>query len=130
MGRKKIKTGRCWLCGIEGKLSFEPIPPEKAFNGQRIFDDSVANILKNRNIRISQRGAGGYTLCERCNNSTGSWYGGVFVKFCKRAIDVLYQVDGSPTLCYEYKTYPLRVLKQIVTMFFSANGPEWQKIMS
>jgi hypothetical protein len=22
----------------------------------------------------------------------------VFVKFCKRAIDVLYQVDGSPTL--------------------------------
>jgi hypothetical protein len=130
MGRKKIKTGRCWLCGIEGKLSFEHIPPEKAFNGQRIFDDSVANILKNRNIRISQRGAGGYTLCERCNNNTGSWYGGVFVKFCKRAIDVLYQVDGSPTLCYEYKTYPLRVLKQIVTMFFSANGPEWQKIMS
>ena len=51
----------------------------------------------------------------------------MFVKFCKRAVDVLYQVDGSPTLCYEYKTYPLRVLKQIVAMFFSANGPEWQK---
>src|SRR5207302_1777288 len=24
---------------------------------------------------IEQRGAGGFTLCERCNNNTGSWYG-------------------------------------------------------
>ena len=87
MGRKKSKTGQCWLCGIVGKLSFEHVPPESAFNDQRIFSDSVANILKNRNIRISQRGARDYTLCERCNNSTGSWYG-----------DVLYQVDGSPNL--------------------------------
>jgi hypothetical protein len=44
MGRKKAKTGRCWLCGIEGKLSFEHVPPKKVFNCQRIFDDSVFSV--------------------------------------------------------------------------------------
>lgn len=128
MARRKSKTGQCWLCGSVGKLSFEHVPPESAFNDRKVFYDTVANLLKNRRVKISQRGVGDHTLCELCNNNTGSWYGSAFVEFCIRGVEVLCQADGCPTLYYEYKTYPLRVIKQILTMFFSTNnGPEWRK---
>ncbi len=124
---RKIKTGLRWLCGKVGKLSFEHIPPEKAFNDQKVFHDCVINILENQKLKTSQRGVGDHTLCITCNNNTGTMYGSAFVEFCKRAADVLSQAYGYPTLHYEYSTYPLRVIKQIVTMFFSTNSPEWRK---
>ena len=127
MARGKSKSGQCWLCGRVGKLSFEHVPPKSAFNDRKVFYDYVANTLKNRRVKISQRGVGDYTLCKSCNNNTGRFYGASFAEFCQRGADVLYQADGYPTPCYEYKTYPLKVLKQIVTMFFSTNGPEWRK---
>lgn len=127
MARGKSKTGQCWLCGKIGKLSFEHVPPEKAFNDKKVFHDNVSNMLKNHKVKISQRGVGDHTLCEPCNNNTGKMYGTAFIDFCKRAAEVLSQAYGPPTLHYEYSTYPLRVLKQIVTMFFSTNGLEWRE---
>jgi hypothetical protein len=29
--------------------------------------------------RQSQRGAGGHTLCLKCNHTTGHWYGSAYV---------------------------------------------------
>ena len=127
MARRKTKSGKCCLCGKVGKLSFEHVPPEKAFNDNKVFHDNVNNMLRNHKLKISQRGVGDHTLCEPCNNDTGSMYGTAFVEFCKRAAEVLSQAYGYPALHYEYKTYPLRVIKQIVTMFFSTNGLEWRK---
>lgn len=47
----KTQTGKCALCGKEGKLTFEHIPPRAAFNsnrarpvgGKEIFKEEVLN---------------------------------------------------------------------------------------
>lgn len=71
--------------------------------------------------KIYQRGAGAYTLCQKCNNDTGAWYARAFVAWCYQGMDVLIRSGGKPTLIYLHYVYPLRVLKQIVTMMFSVN---------
>jgi len=40
---------------------------------------------------------------------------------------LLQRSNGKMTLAYPYGIFPLRVLKQIVVMFFSACGPEFKK---
>jgi hypothetical protein len=62
---------------------------------------------------------GYYTLCDKCNNDTGAWYGTQFVNWCYQGMDVLIRSNGKPTLIYLNYVFPLQVLKQIVTMFFS-----------
>lgn len=70
--------------------------------------------------KIQQRGMGGYTLCKWCNNNTGGWYGSAFVEWCYQGLDILVRADGKPTLIYPHHILPLRIIKQIATMFFSA----------
>ena len=60
-------------------------------------------IFRERNIerikgKISQRGAGGYTLCERCNSDTGAWYGAAFVSWACEAAEILMFTGGQPSL--------------------------------
>lgn len=71
---------------------------------------------------IQQRGAGGYTLCASCNNTTGSWYAAEFVKWCRLGMAHLQASGGRPSLVLVHDLQPLAVVKQIVTMFFSVNG--------
>jgi len=77
--------------------------------------------------RPKQRGAGAYTLCPRCNNNTGSWYGPAFVEWCHDGMTILRRSEGRPSLIYMRYAYPLRIIKQIAVMFFSVNGPEFRK---
>ena len=132
--RKKREWGTCHICGFEGYLTFEHIPPQEAFNKYPVLYINLKRFFDNQRYEISQRGAGGHTLCDDCNTKTGSWYGTVFVKWCKdaletlqRAGEILQRAEERPTLTAEYRTSPLRILKQIVTMFFSANRPEFHE---
>jgi hypothetical protein len=67
--------GVCHLCGINGKLSFEHVPPEAAFNDQRVLESDVHRLIGGDLIKelekptgkYNQRGAGKFTLCDRCN---------------------------------------------------------------
>ena len=70
---------------------------------------------------------GGYTLCERCNSLTGHWYGPEFVKWTYRAAEVIAASGGKPTLYHLYHIHPLRVIKQIATMFFSVNSDRFHE---
>ena len=123
--------GRCHICGKHEKLSFEHVPPKQAFNSRpvvrRPFDESLDygpdEVPPLKGGVIEQRGMGGYTLCERCNSLTGHWYGSDFVEWCYQGLDILIRAEGKPRLVYLHYVLPLRVLKQIVTMFFSACGP-------
>src|SRR6267142_5142636 len=131
MARGKTVFGTCHLCGLSRKLSFEHVPPHAAFNEYPIMEARGLEMFEERDIdrikgRISQRGAGGYTLCERCNNDTGAWYGTAFVSWAYQAARILALTRGQPSLYYEYHLYPLSVIKQIICMFFSANGPSFQ----
>ena len=131
MSRKKA-TGTCRICGNTGDLSFEHVPQRAAFNDKPVirvkFEDAIAlgpeEITKGE---IQQRGLGGYTLCPKCNNLTGHLYGSQFVDWCYQAMQILNKWKGEPSLIHRYKIFPLAILKQIMTMFFSVNPVEFRE---
>jgi len=126
------QIGECHICGRVGPLSFEHVPPRKAFNDRPVirarFED-LLGIGPDEPIRgeYQQRGMGDYTLCPGCNNKTGGWYGSEFVKWCYQGFDILLRAQGRPTFIYLYYLLPLRIIKQIIVMLFSANGPEFRR---
>jgi len=69
---------------------------------------------------ISQKGAGDYTLCESCNSKTGTYYGNDYKDFIVKSFDVYERIaSGTKIIEYSAEIYPLRVFKQIVTIFCS-----------
>ncbi len=127
--------GVCHICGCVGPLTFEHLPPRTAFNNQGVFEADVEAFLNLKFDgtdepiagRKAQRGAGKYSLCEKCNNATGSWYGGAYVEWARRGMQLLANSNCELSLAYPYEIYPLRCIKQIATMFLSACGPEFHK---
>lgn len=128
-------TGKCCICGVDGKLSFEHVPPAAAFNDRRIFEANINGLLAGKwspgerieDGKYKQRGAGRYSLCGKCNNDTGSWYGTHYVDVARQAMIRLHASGGEMSLAYPYGMFPLRFLKQAVAMFFSACGPGLQE---
>jgi hypothetical protein len=129
------RTGECCICGQIGKLTFEHVPPEAAFNDRRVFQAKIDALISNdwrpgtvpARGTYHQRGAGRYSLCGKCNSDTGSWYGPAYVEFAYQAMLLLHRSNGTLSLAYPYRIFPLRVLKQIAVMFFSACGPGLKK---
>jgi hypothetical protein len=133
MRKPRKVDGICHLCGSHGKLSFEHVPPRAAFNDRPVrlysFDEVMAlgpgQTPKSRG-RIQQRGVGGRTLCNRCNNLTGHWYGSHFVSWCYQGMELLQRTRGQPSLIYLNYVFPLSIIKQIATMFFSVNSDQFR----
>ena len=129
MGHRKVE-GTCHLCGTFGKLSFEHVPPESAFNNRRLLAQTIDELLKGSASKskgkIYQRGAGSHSLCIRCNNDTGGWYGGKYVEWVYQGMFILHTTQRDPTLWYNFHIFPLRVIKQIACMFFSINSPDFR----
>lgn len=132
MARKKV-FGNCHICGTHTQLSFEHVPPKAAFNDCPVVGKHILELI-NKNPdeyaagkgHISQRGAGAYTLCKQCNNDTGTWYGEAFANFAHQSLNTLEYAKGKPLLHYPFRIYPLRVIKQIITMFFSVNNDQFR----
>lgn len=129
MARKPV-FGNCRICGVFGKLSFEHVPPRAAFNNRPIL---LRRGLENINSSLDdvkgekrQRGAGDYTLCPKCNSFTGRQYGNAFVEWVYQGMKILHYTKGRPSIYYTYNIFPLRVIKQVISMFFSANGSEFR----
>ncbi len=120
-------NGTCHICGRKGELSFEHVPPRAAFNDRRVISatfEQTINLGPDEEVKgtIKQRGAGGYTLCPKCNNDTGTWYAKDFVGWCYQGMEILIRAKGKPSLIYMHYVLPLRVIKQIVAMFLSVNS--------
>jgi hypothetical protein len=129
----KSVFGICHICGQDKKLSFEHVPPRAAFNDRPILRTAFEDFLCSENPdeikgKIQQRGAGARTLCEKCNSDTGAWYGGAYAKWASQAMQLIIETRGKPSLGYPFNLFPLRVLKQIICMFFSANSPQYKKL--
>lgn len=127
----KGKIGVCHICGQHGPLTFEHVPPRAAFNDKTVYSLSGEDAMRyvpgvSAPGKQMQRGAGDYTLCGQCNSRTGDWYANDFAQFCYQGSDVLVRSGDNPRLIYLHYVYPLRVIKQIVAMMFSVNGPEFQ----
>ena len=124
----KIDYGTCHICGKVGKLSFEHVPPEAAFNNHRVLRVSFQQALRQHpdhfRGRYQQKGAGANTLCESCNSDTGSWYGTAYADWAAQAMPLLIGTRAPPTLEYPFRLSPLRVLKQVACMFFHTKQPD------
>lgn len=121
--------GKCAICGDEDYLSFEHVPPRAAFNHNRFLRSMTpVQIIAGHPGQVSCRGAGAFTLCESCNNKTGGTYGDGFKNW---AIQTATKFDklgrltlpiGTHISCSFHDIQPLKVIKQIICMFFSVNA--------
>ena len=131
---KNKLLGQCALCGKEDYLTAEHIPPEKAFNSGKIHVHDLLEDMgreqyygnkTNPQYTINQNGFKVYTLCSSCNNNTGSWYGDSYVEFVKQFTPIITVLHGNVNELFCGKVvdiYPLRVIKQILSMFCSINN--------
>jgi hypothetical protein len=125
--RRKKELDQCRICGKQGPLSYEHVPNREAYNKQTIIEHSWedAFVRKERpRGRIVQRGMGKHTLCEKCNNDTGRWYGGEYTSWARACFEFLKHRTPSPVepdkaAITLHDVYPLRFLKQVVVCFFS-----------
>lgn len=129
MGSKKLRMDNCCLCGEYKELSFEHVPPRSAFNNKPIFIQGFTHLtdrsspLYGRSMK-SNKGFGGYTLCKSCNSNTGTWYARDFAEFAHQGMSIMNSYETplqSPIINGRFKINPLNVIKQILTMFMSAD---------
>lgn len=130
MREKKVRAGVCHLCGQwTESLSYEHVPPKKAFNESFAVRTEMERYLQQPDAPFKggtklRMGAGAYTLCTPCNNFTGGEYAIEYVRLARAAFDYVRRFpqigDHDVTIC---GVRPLRILKQAVTMFFSVNEP-------
>ncbi|WPU93456.1 hypothetical protein SNE25_29480 [Mucilaginibacter sabulilitoris] len=130
------QIGICKLCGTKAKLTYEHVPPKKAYNTNRFYifpsDSSIDDpFLKNPRGRPEQGGIGYYSLCETCNNNTGGWYGNAYIEFVNQAVYRLRLADAQYVNGDPYIIHPLKVIKQIMSFFvtlgsinYSENFPD------
>ena len=126
-------SGECAICGKFRTLTFEHIPPKSAFNNQSVKQYNVFDSLGTNNkpwefnglkYINAQKGKGVYSLCKECNNNTGAWYGKYYCEFIQKiGTEVLnLNCEVNQLLVFEAnEIYPLRIIKQIVSMFLSLN---------
>lgn len=148
----KKDYGICHICGKEKKLTFEHLPPRKANNGNRakaiVGDELTKHISGNdkpwdfSNCKYTnlQKGMGLYSLCQECNNNTGTNYADEYIKF---ANTIGYAINNEKIeetaegfSIYLKGFYVLRIIKQIYAMFAStlpelyiSNRPQLQKFI-
>lgn len=127
MARGKKVFGKCAICGKEENMSFEHLPPQSTGNKGRlelIDFVSLININQKKIGKILQNGVGYYSLCESCNSFTGSLYGNAYTYWVNQ-IDFLNKNENLEKGILKetpISFYPLRGLKQVVSMFLSLNG--------
>lgn len=128
------RYGTCVICGKETILTYEHIPPKMALNNAPIKSYNGFNVMVDDNIlpwdfegrkyKNLQKGMGKYTLCKECNNNTGSWYGNDYCEFAQNIATAIqsFNIPKDKNVIFECKNiYPLRIVKQIVSMFLSVN---------
>ena len=138
---KQKHCGVCHICGKYGKLSYEHIPPQSAFNNVKRKMSTLEELLKDETENRTpwdieglkyqqfQKGIGFYTLCESCNNFTGGKYGEAYFKFVKSiGIEVMKIPKEERKNSLAFHIEPLNLLaifKQILSMFCSLNTEQF-----
>jgi hypothetical protein len=113
----------CHICGEERELTFEHIPPRRAFNSKPVAIQTILGLIKQSERGLAQapplrlkRGMGKRSLCRRCNERTADHYGEAFADWTVQALRYVDRVDGAGKLYVRFKIDPVRVIKQIIVM--------------
>jgi hypothetical protein len=136
------------VCGADGPLTFEHVPPRSTFNRQRAEILGMDAWLRrdaggpSERGKILQRGSGFYTLCEDCNNRAGRLYVPEFRRWVGMGMEILFGNGGASRRYADcvHESYvtvemremrPARFVKQVITMLlamsparFAALNPE------
>lgn len=130
MAPREKPSGICAVCGVDGPLSFEHVPPRSAFNDHGILLVDMQHWLANlqaggADLRLKRkpRGAGDFTLCRRCNADSGAWYGRRYAEWAHQGMANLLAAPRGSSLSLPYHIFPQPVFKQALCMFASACGP-------
>lgn len=132
MGSKKKVIGICRLCGEEKELNKEHVPPRSCYNKHTTYYSiPIEESLNFKDLTkykpIGKKEQGGVTfcsLCGDCNSFLGSQYVNSYKNWVNRGFFVLKEGDH---FVYGYKLKniePLKILKQIISMFLSINS-DW-----
>lgn len=126
--RSPREIGRCRLCGCTTELTEEHVPPRRAFNDSQVLmyklDRGASPSGGEARLapvgRPRQGGHRAYTLCAKCNNDTGSWYAGAYVRFAKECARHAHpgNADGIVGVSAS-DMFPLRVAKQALVIVCS-----------
>jgi hypothetical protein len=115
--------GVCHICGIEGKLTFEHIPPKRAFNSNPVAIQTIWGRKLQYEYGLPEapaqrfgRGMGKRSLCQKCNEWTASEYGEAFAQWSVQALRYLDRAGPDGQLLLPFEIEPLRVIKQIIVM--------------
>jgi hypothetical protein len=125
---RKKRYGRCRVCRKFGQLTREHVPPASAFNDRGYLSYYVDQVEEaERGWKARKIGAHGvfvFTLCEKCNNKTGTAYGGAYVDFVRAFADVATPANAGAKVEVEVKNlFPARVVKQAASMILSTSEP-------
>jgi hypothetical protein len=114
--------GICSLCLERRQLSFEHVPPKRAFNNY----PAVAHTLFGLNLGDRGKkpppllngpgGLGRKSLCISCNGSTATWYGDAYADWTTQCLRYAPRVQDASELVLPFTIQPLNILKQIITM--------------
>ena len=119
-----MQKGICRLCGVYKELSFEHIPPKKAFNNYPLVFKTISDLLNERSYTKYRRGMGDYSLCEDCNSRTGDWYAEAFIEWVKQGLEWYNKVGERGLLFLPYYIKPLNVIKQVLVMAIAMSNVE------
>ena len=132
----KKNEGYCHICGEYTELTFEHIPPKQAGNRSQVNEisgdiliSSFADIkrlpwdLSGLKYKQKQKGMGKHTLCQSCNNNTGSWYGEDYIIFSNTMAALLVKEKPQPNMgvSFTIEMRPLNFIKQVLSLFCSIN---------
>lgn len=134
---RRNNYGVCHVCGETKHLTFEHIPPQSSGNTAPVKQYTAAAMLDHPaafkgdftgvKYRNSQRGIGGYTLCEDCNSYLGRNYVPVFSMFYTELMGIMLKgtfLNTEKLVTLSYTGTPLLpIFKQIIANFCCVNHP-------
>lgn len=131
-----MTNGVCRICGNEGPLSFEHIPPQSVGNNHtvKLYSgiDTVKSSLTGQNnmdgmkYQQSQRGQGFKTICRSCNSYLGQNYVKPFSEFYIAAGQQVHVSDFHEKDKFVHfetdRLMPLAFVKQVISNFCTSAG--------
>jgi len=116
----------CSICGLKKKLTFEHMPPKASGNKTPVNIVGLENMTPlggylHGKFKKSPKGMGRDTLCESCNNLTGSWYGESYVELANQMNQAINDNIGKSNIEFSCKIKPLNFLKQVVSLLLSSD---------
>ncbi len=126
---KKPHYGRCRVCGRNGRFTKEHVPPKSSGNKGVVIVSTPKTIASpNRvSMRPEYEISGGifiYSLCDRCNNKTGTRYGADYSRFVEVVRPSASPENAIKTVPINAAgIHPLRIIKQATSMLLSTSNP-------